>query len=179
MDIKEIEARRHELLEGLCKDLNDEQIAAVIIKDEGAAEMVRAILDELGDEDNPVEGEFFFRPVQSDDDAAWIFMSVFTISNELPQERLPELYEAMSYINFNLPCGSFSIDKDHRFFCYVLSSMIPEDMVDEELYREMDIAVGNAFVIADSYIGILSDVLNGKIGADGVVEFLGGPADAE
>ena len=50
---------------------------------------------------------------------------------------------------------------------------------DASVFQEMDIAVGNAFAIADTYIGILTDVLNGKIGAEGVVEFLGGPAEAE
>ncbi len=57
--------------------------------------------------------------------------------------------------------------------------MIPIGLDDASVFREMDIAVGNAFAIADTYIGILTDVLNGKIGAEGVVEFLGGPAEAE
>ncbi len=177
MDKTEIENRRHELLEDLCRELNDGQIAAVVRKEEGAPEMVSAILDELGDADMDITGDFFFRPLQTEDDAAWVFISLFTISNELPPERLPDLYEAMSYVNFNLPAGSFSIDKDHGFFCYVLSSLIRGDMENADIFREMDIAVGNAFAISDSYIGILSDVLNGKIGAEGVVEFLGGPAE--
>ena len=141
--------------------------------------MVSAILDELGDGDMDIIGDFYFRPLQTENDGAHIFMSVITISNEVPEERLPELYEAMSYVNFNLPAGSFSIDKDHRFFCYVLSTLIPIGLDDASVFQEMDIAVGNAFAIADTYIGILTDVLNGKIGAEGVVEFLGGPAEAE
>ena len=49
MEIKELESRRHELLEDLTQELNDSQIAAVVRKEEGAPEMVSAILDELGD----------------------------------------------------------------------------------------------------------------------------------
>ena len=179
MEKKEIERIRHEVLENLCHELNDEQIAAVVNKGNGDIEMVSAILNELGDGDMDIQGDFYFRPLQTDDDAAHIFMSVITISNEVPAERLPELYEAMSYVNFNLPAGCFSIDKDHRFFCFVLSSLIPVDLDEASVFQEMDIAVGNAFAISDTYIGILTDVLNGKIGADGVVEFLGGPDEAE
>ena len=120
-----------------------------------------------------------YRPLQTADDEAWLFMSVITLSNEVPAERLPALYEAMSYVNFNLPAGRFSIDKDHRFFCYVLSSLIPGDMENADIFREMDMSVGNAFAISDQYIGILSDVLNGKTDVEGIVDFLGGPADQE
>ena len=106
-------------------------------------------------------------------------MIVLTISEELPPERLPALYEAISYINFNVPVGSFCIDKDHRFLCYVLNTLMPVEMEDDLVFQEMDIVLGNAFASADTYIGILSDVLSGKIDADGVVEFLGGPAEEE
>ena len=104
-------------------------------------------------------------------------MSVITVTDELPDENLPALYESLSYVNFNLPAGCFSVDKDHRFLCFVLTSLMPAELDDAMMFREIDIAVGNAFAIADPYIGILSDVVKGKIGADGVVEVLGGPAE--
>ena len=178
MDMNEIDSRRHELLDALRQELNEGQVAAVVTKDEGQPEMVNAILDELGDRDMGVAGDFFFRPIQDEDDAAWVFLSVFTITNEIPAERLQPLYEAMSYINFNIPVGHFCIDKDHKFLTYISSSLIPADLEDDEIFREMDIAVGNAFATADSYINILTDVLKGTIGPEGIVEFLGGPAEA-
>ncbi len=179
MDINEMENRRHDLLEELNRELNDAQIAAVLRKEEGAPEMVSAMLDELGDGDLEILGDFYFRPFQTEEDTAQAFMCVITITDELPPERLPALYEAICYVNFNLTAGCFSVDKDHRFFCYVLSTLLPAELEDALLFREMDLAVGNALAIADSYIGILTDVVNGTIGADGVVEFLGGPAEEQ
>lgn len=179
MDIKKIEERRHELLTNLCEELNEAQIAAVVRNDEGAPEMISAILDEIGDPDEELEilGDFYFRPINSEEDTAQAFMCVITITDELPEDRMAEFFEAMSYVNFTLPAGCFSVDKDHKFFCYVLSSLMPMELTDDLVYREMDIAAGNAFVIADKYIPILCDVLNGTVGADGVVEFLGGPEE--
>ena len=179
MELMELENLRHELLEDLCKEMNDAQVAAVVHKEEGAPEMVSAILDEVGDPELEVRGYFYFRAPDSEDDAAQVFMSVITISDELPEDRLPALYEAISYVNFNIPVGSFSIDKDHKFFCYVLSMLMPMELVEDAIFQEMDLAVGNALSIADSYIGILADVMNGKIDADGVVEFLGGPENGD
>jgi hypothetical protein len=177
MDIKEIEKRRHGILEAFTKELNDSLIAAVLNNDEGAPESVSAILDELGGGEMEVLGEFFFRQPETEDDGAQVFTCVFTIADDIPAERLPALYEAISYVNFSIPAGCFSIDKDHRFFCYVLSTFMPADLEDSEVFREIDLAAGNAMAIADTYIGILSDVLEGTIDADGVVEFLGGPAE--
>ena len=39
-----------------------DMIAAVVNKNEGAPEMVSAILDELGDGDMDIIGDFYFRP---------------------------------------------------------------------------------------------------------------------
>ena len=178
MDKTEIEKRRHEMLEALNTELNEEQIAAVVRQEEGMPEMVSALLDELGDEDMEIVGDFYFRPMKTDEDGAQIFMSVITISDELPQDRLAELYEAIAYVNFTLPAGCFSIDKDHRVFCYVLNAMLPMALSDDAVYKTINLAVGNTFAIVDSYIGILCDVIDGTIDADGVVEFLGGPAEA-
>ncbi|MBQ7677938.1 MAG: hypothetical protein IJT32_06865 [Lachnospiraceae bacterium] len=180
MDIKVLEERRHELMNTLCEELNAAQIAAVVRNDEGAPEMISAILDEIGDPDQELEilGDFYFRPVNDEEDTAQAFMCVLTITDELPKERMADFYEALSYVNFNVPAGCFSVDKDHRFFCYVLTSIMPMELPDDLLFHQMDIAVGNACMIADTYIPILCDVLDGTIGVDGVVEFLGGPAEA-
>ena len=53
------------------------------------------------------------------------------------------------------------------------------ELEDSLLFREMDLAVGNAMAISDTYIGLLEDVISGEIGVEDVVEFLGGPAEAE
>lgn len=177
MNIKEMTEKRHALLESLNEELNAAEIAAVIREEEGAPEMVSAMLDELGDGDMEVLGDFFFRPFETEEDTTQYFSAVITITDEIPGERLAELYEAISYVNFSLPAGCFSIDKDHRFFCFVLSIPLPVEMEDPALFEEIDLAVGNAFAIADAHIGILSDVLSGKENADGVVAFLGGKGE--
>lgn len=179
MNMTDLDNSIHEILEALSDELNDTGVAAVLRKDEGAPEMVSALLDELGDGDRGIIGDFYFRPIQSKEDPLLIFMSVFTISDAVPKERLTALYEALSYVNFAVPAGRFAIDKDHKFLCYALSTLIPAELDDDQTFRQIDLAVGNAFYFADSFIGVLCDVLDGKMEPDSVIEFLGGPADEE
>lgn len=174
MNTKEIMEKRHALLEDLSGELNASEIAAILHQEEGAPEMVSAMLDEMGDGDMEITGDFFFRPLETEEDEVQYFISLFNIADEIPKDRLTDLFEAISYINFSLPAGNFNIDKDHRFLSFILSVPLPMGLEDEALFREMDLAVGNALAIADSYAGILSDVLNGKENAESVVEFLGG-----
>ena len=174
MNINEINDKRHELLQRLCEELNTAEIAAVIRQEEKAPEMVSAILDELGDGDADILGDFFFRPLETEDDEVQYFSTVITISDEIPDDKLAALYESIAYVNFALPAGCFSIDKDHRFLCFVLSVPLPMELEEEALFAEMDLSAGNALAIADSYVGILSDVLSGTETADGVAAFLGG-----
>ncbi|MCR5402481.1 MAG: hypothetical protein K6E91_01500, partial [Butyrivibrio sp.] len=149
MDINEIENRRHKILEALSNELNENSIAAVLRKEEGAPEMISAMLDELGDGDRGIIGDFYFRPLQTEDDPVQVFTAVFTIANDVPTDRLQALYEAISYVNFAVPAGCFSIDKDHRFFCYALNTLLPSDLEDAQVFRQIDLAVGNAFFFAD------------------------------
>ena len=177
MNTKEIMEKRHALLESLNEEMKAAEIAAVIRQEEGAPEMLSAMLDELGDGDTEIVGDFFFRPLETEDDEVQYFSVVITITDEIPGERLTALYEAISYVNFSLPAGCFSIDREHRFFCFVLSVPLPIGMEDGALREEMGLASANAIAIADAYLGILTDVLSGRAGVDGVVQFLGGLGD--
>lgn len=174
MDKTKILKQRHVMLENLKDELNAAEIAAELGAEEDGFEMVTTMLDEVGDTDSEMIGEFFFRPLLTEEDEVQYFAAVLTLPDEIPADRLPALYEAVSYVNFTLPAGCFSIDMDHQYFCYVLSVPLPIDLEDGEVFREMDLAAGNAMAIADAHVGILLDVINGREGIEGVRQFLGG-----
>ena len=59
MNREELTERRHALLENLCDELNRAEVAAVIRQEEGAPEMVSALLDDLGGGDlEDILGDF-------------------------------------------------------------------------------------------------------------------------
>ena len=178
MNINDIENMRSELLDRMVDDFNEALIAAGVaeIENEDAPKIVRAILDEIGDDEGAI-GEFYFSPIDSEDDEVQIFNALITLSEEVREESLANLYEAMSYINFTIPSGAFSIDKDHRFLCFRLSVPMGIDAGREEVYELINIATANAVAIADGYAGVLMDVIDEKMSLNDVTDFLGGIAD--
>ena len=98
MNTKEIMEKRHALLESLNEEMKAAEIAAVIRQEEGAPEMVSAMLDELGDGDTEIVGDFFFRPLETEEDEVQYFSVMITITDEIPGERLTALYEAPLFL---------------------------------------------------------------------------------
>ncbi len=180
MNINELKVLRHEILVAINEEFNDAQIAAMISDEDGIIpETVNAVLDEIGDTTDEARGQFFFKPLVTDEDQVQYFTSLIIISNEIPKDRLGELYEAMSYLNISLPTGCFAIDKDHGFLAYILSIPLPTYLDREELFRQVDMSTGQAFSIVDRHMGILLDILRGKEDASFVVELMGGAATEE
>ena len=174
MYIDDLNKMRDELLDRMVEDFKDAYIAAAVAETEGEDEpkIVRAILDEIGD-DEGVIGEYYFTPIESEEDEVQFFNALITISEDVPEDPAA-LFEAMSYINFTIPAGSFAIDKDHNFISYRLSIPMSIDLGREAVYDAMNIAAGNSAAIADSYAGVLLDVVNKKLSVEEVEDLLGG-----
>ncbi len=175
MNIKRIESDRMGLLVRMEQELNEAMIAAKIEDTENETEqpILSVLFDEMGNGDGEVFGEFCFTPVVSEEDAVQFFLSVITLTEELQKEHLATLYEAMSYINFILPTGGFSVDAGHGYLVFRLGTPIPINIKGDKLYEQMQIASGNAVAMCDAYYELLLQVAAGEIGIDEVKEFLG------
>lgn len=162
MDIEKIMKERHELLERLRDSLQEELVACEIIEaeNENEPEVLRVLFDELGqDNEEGILGEFFFLPPGSDEDEVQHFSAVFTVADEIDKDKLPRLFEAMSYINFRIPCGSFSIDREEEILIYRLTTPFSVQMKGDDLYAQMNICLTNALICTDMYSDILLQLL--------------------
>ena len=158
MDIGTIIQERHELLERLRDSLQEELVISEIreAENEGEPEVLRVVFDQLGqDNEEGVLGEFFFLPPGSGEDQVQHFSAVLTIADDIDRDRLSGLYEAMSQINYKIPCGSFCIDPEGEFLIYRLTTPLSARMNKDELFDQMNICMTNALISADMYIDIL------------------------
>ena len=158
MDIEKIKSDRHELLERLQAALQEELVACELreAENEGEPEILRVVFDELGqDNEDGALGEFFFLPPGSEEDEVQHFSAVLTIADDIDKSKLPELYEAMSHINYEIPCGSFCIDKEGENLVYRLTTPLPTAVEGDELFNQMNVCMANALVSADMYMDIL------------------------
>ena len=179
MNKEKILAERKELMERLADELQDNLIAAMIKENETEEEeedpvILSVLLDELGSGREEAFMECCFTPLTSEEDAVQFFTSVITLSDDLDRDYLPALIESVSYINFQIPCGSFHVDKTHSFLCFRLAAPLPIEQNGDALYKEINILTGNAVAIVDQYFDLLLDVSRGKARLEDVLEVLGG-----
>ena len=169
MDTEKMMKERHELLTRLGDSLLEEMIACEIAEpqSEEEPEILTVLLDTFGDgEREGAAGEFFFMPFSSEEDRVQYFCAVLTLMDDISEENLPALFEAMSGINFALPCGSYSVDRDHRFLTYKLTVPLPAELNSDALYDEMNICVSNAVNSADAYADTLIKISCGEASYD-------------
>ena len=167
---------RHDLLVRMRDSLQEELIACDvgIPEQENAPEILNVILDVLngGDRDEGAIGEFFFEPIQSEADEIQRFTAAITIMDQLPEEHLGEMYEAMSYINCQLPCGCYFIDRNKTFLAYRLTVPMPMELSGDALYDEMNACISNAVTAADLYMDLLIRLAEGRITVPEIIDCL-------
>lgn len=169
MDIEKTMRERHELLERLRDSLQEELIICEILEaeNENEPEVLRVLFDELGqDNEEGVLGEFFFFPPGSDEDEVQHFSAVIAVADEIDKSKLPQLFEAMSYINFRIPCGSFCVDEEGEVLVYRLTTPFSAQMKGDDIYGQMNICMTNALICTDMYMDILLQILEGSETAD-------------
>ena len=168
--IEEKIKERHELLERMKGSFQEELIACDIAvpEQEGMSEILNVVLDMLGggESEEGTIGEFYFDPIFSEQDEIQRFTGVVTIMDSIPREQLPLLYEAMSIINFHLPCGSYSIDRDGEFLAFRLTVPISMELTGDALYDAMDVCVSSTINTADLYMEPLIRLAIGELTLD-------------
>ena len=181
MDRQAIEQEREELLNKMAEDLQEGLIAATVREpeEEGDVPVLSVLFDEFGEGEDEAYGEFFFRPIISDEDQVQFFSGVITLSDSLPEEHLKELFEAMSYINFQLPCGCFALDKTKTLLIFRECIPLPMNLTGDALYEQMNIISGNAAASADAYISTLLQVAEGELSVEDVIELLNVPEEEQ
>ncbi len=174
MDKEKLLKEWEKLLQKMADSMQEELIPAIYqeAEKEGDIPMVNVMFDDMGDGDEEVYGEFCFRPLMSDEDQVQFFTCMLTLSDDVPEEHRDKLFEAMSYINFQIPCGCFTMDKTGTFLCFRESMPMPIDLMGDELYEQMNLIAGNAVVTTDAYMSALLQVSRGEMSVEDVLELL-------
>ncbi len=144
---------------------NDEDVEDISLftKEELGTSMdvLRALITGYGADLTDVLAEFSFLPFQ--DTEVLYFNTVLTIRVDVPKEGVTALSGAISRLNFYLPCGSFAISSDGSILIYKTSAAFPSEWDDNKLYELIELSADTALSVAESHVGLLSDVADGKM----------------
>ncbi len=170
MDKEKIITERHEALEKLEALLNEELIAARLnTPEEGnGTEILTVIFPELGIDGDGAVGELFFLPIFFDEATVQHFATILSIADEIGAEQYPTLYEAISYINFRLPCGAYALDDETGSLVFKLTVPFPMELSGHDLLKELNICAANAMAAADQHMNLLLRMLDGEASMDDV-----------
>lgn len=175
--IKEkLTGERHDILQKICDEMNEELFAAKLYEEEGdnKLEILRILFDDIGfDNEDGVVGEFLFLPLVSEEDEVQYFTAAMTIADVIPQENLSKLYEAIAVLNFYIPCGAFSIDKNKQVLAYKMTNPIPIALTGDALYEQVNVSMGNAVAITDQYCDLILRVNAGELEVEDMLEEIG------
>ena len=176
MTMKTINESRHEVLNKILAELEEQMLAAQLsdAQDEESVEVLRVVFDEMGfDSEDGAIGEFFFMPVGGEEDSVQHFVASVTVADDIKEENKGKLYEALAIINNYLPCGAFVLDGKRSILSYRLTVPLPMGLSADQLYEEVNIVMGNAVAITDQYTDLLLKVNFDGMEVDEVLEALG------
>lgn len=175
MEIAKMEEIKHELLDRMLGMFTKELIPSILRTKEDTGmnlEILTVSYDELGLGEEEVLAEYFFMPVNEEGFEKYIFNTVYTISDELLQGNIDDLFELISYINFMLPYGSFAINTEKTNLIYRLCSSVSANKKQDEIYEEMDYVVGNGVRVIDSFVDMLVKVMKGELPLDEAIDMI-------
>jgi len=107
-------------------------------------------------------GEFFFTP-ESQDDGLCFFMAVISLTNELPLGQARDLMRGINAINNVLPGGCFFISPDMSTLGMRVSLPVEADSTEDDLFDQMNIAMGIAILASRRYGGLLKRLALGQV----------------
>lgn len=124
-------------------------------------DILRAEIPGFGSDLVSVLGEFIFLPIEEEN--ILYFSTVLTLMHSVPKEAAPDIADAVARLNYYLPCGSFALGDNDQNLVFRFMMPISKEESDEDIERDMYLAVNTGIGTADRFEGYLKLVAKGEI----------------
>lgn len=159
--------RKEQLLKALQKRMKEWEIESVYRDGESEGipmDILTILVNEFGNGLTDVMGEFFFMPeVEGIAEDALRFNCIFTLSEQLDTERLPELYEAIGLLNFYTEAGTFAVDKAGNMLVYRNSIVLSPELDDATALEQITINFAFSMNVSERFADVLVRVNDGRL----------------
>lgn len=125
---------------------------------------------ELSYEEEEVMAEHYFLPLEDENTRFHVFTSMFTLTENMPEDKYEDLGRAVNLLNFYLPTGSFVFCRQENIMAYKYSSLIPNGYSEDEALKVIDGHISMSLNIIGKYLDVFMKMMKGDINLD---EFLG------
>ncbi|MCR5487293.1 MAG: YbjN domain-containing protein [Lachnospiraceae bacterium] len=171
-----MDERKKSLLKALEEDWKDAEgvgrISLFTREELGAPmDILRAEIMDYGAEVRPVLGEFFFLPLPETE--VLYFVTVITLSDSLPEDRVYDAGLATARLNYYLPFGCFALGDHDKNLVFRHSIPVMGNQEEKDQFLAISNAANTAVIISEQYEGYLRLALNGDITVEEMAEMAG------
>ncbi len=117
-------------------------------------------------------GEYYFLPVEDEKAKFHLFSSVFTLTEDMPEDKYEELGRAANLLNFFLPVGSFIFSRADKIMAFKYTSLIPRTFSEEEAINLVDGHISMSLYLVGQYVDVFMDLMHGEITLEEFTGFL-------
>ena len=166
----------HVLISNLLEEFEQNGMEARIFGTEESGdadvEILRVIVDDYGVDGAPVLAEFFFLDTDNAAEDTLYFNCVINLSTELSKEKLPDLFAAISKLNFYLSGGGFAVDSEETILVYRTMVQMPKDFGVDKLNAMMSSTAAHALQFLEPYASVMIQIAEGRGGLDSLLSML-------
>ena len=152
------------LLKSLMADFTEGDMQAAFFPLEetgGVTDILRVAVENFGRNGDAILGEFFFLPLENGASDVLYFASVLSLDEVLEPVHLPQLYNAISRLNYYLPAGCFAVNASGTMLVFKVMAQLPGELSEEAMLRQMNIAAVHALQVAEPYTALLIGIAHG------------------
>lgn len=159
--------KKKELLKALQEKFGEWEIGTVYRDGEAEKlpmDILTVLVTEYGNSLEDVMGEFFFMPeTEGQTEEILRFNCIFTLTENLEEKQLPDLYEAAGILNYYTEAGTFAVNKTGGMLVYRNSLALPAEMDTEKALELIVTNVLFSMNVSERFVDILLQVNDGRM----------------
>lgn len=171
---KMIKEFQDKILEDLKNELESYEVPAVIRKKEEGlpTDILTTLHREMGAKSDEVMGEYYFMPITGDNVDVHCFTVSLSLSEELSEDKVDIIEEAIRILNYYMIDGYFLISPDKTTLIYRCTAMFKIDLPYDRGMEMIQIVIGVALQTVDKWVKELLDLDRGDLTLEGFMKYM-------
>ena len=168
--------RKTKLLKMLQERMREWEMASVY-RDAQAQQLptdiLTTLITEFGNGLEDAMGEFFFLPeLEGREEDALCFNCVLTLAEDLVEDYVPALYEAIALLNYYMEAGAFAVNKEKTLLAYRNSLALPIELGDEAALDMILANIAYSINVAERFSDLLVQISDGRMSVEELKDML-------
>lgn len=174
MDQVAIKEFQDKILEDLKTELESHEVPTVMRKKEDGlpTDILTTLHREMGAKHDDVMGEYYFMPITGDNVDVHCFTVSLSLSEDLPEDKVDVIQDAIRTLNYYMIDGTFLISPDKTTLFYRSTALFKIDLPYERGMEMIQIVIGIALQVVDRWVKELLDLERGDMTLEEFMKYM-------